>query len=147
MNINTSTLTKDVYTRKHVVYSGAFTVSFPGTDEPDEPGVPGEVFPRRESYKVDGSRFTVTSTQPNSTYYCVFPIYETDKMVQIDRILNPGESITVNTCTVAFAFGSDFAVNGTTSTTTEVALACETKTATITAQTSACQIVELFIAK
>ena len=147
MNISTSTLTKDVYVRKHVVYNGAFTVSFPGADEPDEPGVPGEVFPRRETYRVSQSRFTVTATKPNSTYYCVFPIYETDKLNQVDTVLNPGESLTVNTCTVAFVFGSNFTVNGTTSTNTEAAVACETKTATISAQSESCQVVEISVVR
>lgn len=147
MNISTSTLTKDVYVRKHVVYNGEFTVSFPGADEPDEPGIPGEVFPRRETYRVSQSRFAVTATKPNSTYYCVFPIYETDKLNQVDTVLNPGESLTVNTCTVAFVFGSSFTVNGTTATNTEAALACETKTATIVAQSDSCQVVEISVVR
>lgn len=147
MNISTSTLTKDVYIRKHVVYTGAFTVSFPGADEPDEPGVPGEVFPRRDFYNVSESKFTVTATKPDSIYYCVFPIYETDKLNQVDRTLNPGESITVNTCTVAFVFGSNFTVNGTTSTNTEAAIACETKTAVISAQSESCQVIEISVVK
>lgn len=147
MNITTSTLTKDVYVRKHVVFEGAFTVSFPGTNEPDEPGVPGEVFPRREAYAVDGSRFTVTATSPNSVYYCVFPIYENDKIKQVDTVIDPGGSITVNTCTVAFVFGTDFTVNGVATTSTAKVIACETQSAAIVAQTGTCQVIEFTVVK
>jgi hypothetical protein len=147
MNISTGTMTKEVYTRKHVVYSGAFVASFPGTDEPSEYGGLGVSFPTKEAYKIADNRFTVTADEPGSVYYCVFPIYDTDKIVQVERTLAPGDTVTVSSGTVAFVFGSNFMVNGTTSTEIKTVLACEKKSAVIAAQTENCQLLELTIAK
>jgi hypothetical protein len=130
----TDVILRQSYVKKHVVYEGTFTVSFPGTDEPDEPGVPGEVFPRRDTYKVDKEEFVVTATSPMSKYYCVMPIYSiTDQIFQKDIFIKAGESHTIKVATVGFVFGNGFEVNGKTSEATQAVLACENNSATIVA--------------
>jgi hypothetical protein len=130
----TEEILRNSYVKKHVVFNGSFTVSFPGTDEPDEPGVPGEVFPRRNTYKVSNQEFTVTATSPMSKYYCVMPVYSiTDRVFQKDIYISSGESHTINVATVGFVFGNGFTVNGNTATTTASVLACENNSATVVA--------------
>jgi len=146
MNITTSTLDKSVYVRRHVITKGHFTVSFPGTDTPSESGGAGDgldkVFPKQDSYVISSSTFVVTANEPNSEYYCVFPIYPGDNIGQVTTELSAGEQYVVNTRSVAFVYGDDFSVNGARATANPTVLACEHTSATITANTLACEILQ-----
>jgi hypothetical protein len=149
MSVTTSTIVKDFYVKKHITYKGEITMSFPGTDEPDDVGPPGTVFPGRDTYKVHNYQFKAKATAQgtSSTYYCVIPTFASDRLSQEDLILNPGDTITINTGTVAFAFGSSFMVNGVISTTAEAVLACENNPATLTAQDTSCRVVKMAVLK
>lgn len=141
---NTSKLIeKTKYIRKHVVFKGTFTVSFPGSDEPEEAGVEGEVFPRRSTYKINDSKFSVTATADLAQYYCVLPGYISDELTQTDIVILAGQSHTVAQGTVAFVFGNNYQINSNTNNENQV-VACENSSAVITALDN-CKIVEFVV--
>jgi hypothetical protein len=138
----TTLLQKSRYTNAGVVTQGSFTASFPGTNEPDETGSIGTIWPSRDSYALDNGSFTITALEPDSRYYCVFPIYLSDTLERSEITLSQeGAEHVVARGTVAFLFGSDYAVNGATATGNDV-IACESAAATILAGQQPCRIVE-----
>jgi len=149
MNITTSTLTKSVYIRRHIVSLGHVTVSFPGTDEPSVLGPLGASFPyEKEEYKISDNSFRVTADEPGSQYYCVIPLFAGDNTWQVNTELVPGGEHVVNTGTIAFVYGNDFTVNSTqvSSANSATVLACEFGNAHIVA-TEPTKIVEFGIVR
>jgi hypothetical protein len=131
------------YVRKHVLFSGAITVGFPGSDEPPELGVPGSTFPTRDTYQLSQASFTLTADADNTLYYCLLPGSAREQLVCREFELSPGDVFSVDVKHVAFVFGSDYTVNQTARTQPSV-LACENNGSLVQA-TSACKVVDFYI--
>lgn len=131
------------YIRKHVLFSGAITVGFPGSDEPPELGVPGSTFPSRETYQLSQATFTLTADVDNTLYYCLIPGIAGDRLVCREFELAAGDVYSVDVRHVAFVFGANYSVNQTARTQPSV-LACENNGSLIQA-TEACKIVDFSI--
>jgi hypothetical protein len=138
-------VTMDTYTRKHVIFKGSFKASFPGTDQPDELSSVGDVAPTRDTYIIQDSQFVIEALEDNSQYYCVIPGYLLDKLSYQTIDLAAGESRTINQGTLGFVFGTDYTINGSAATDTEV-VACENNSAQIQAVTP-CQVIEFVVVK
>lgn len=136
MNIDTSTLTLSVYTRRHICTKGNFTLSFPGTSTPSEYRGLTEVFPSKDSYELSGSSFVVTAGEPGSVYYCVIPAMPGDTIKQTEITINPNDVITLPKRSVNFVYCEGYVLNGLTNTNSVNVLACENTSATIVAQTT-----------
>lgn len=132
------------YTTSNVCTQGSFTVSYPGTNEPDDLVETGTMWPSRDSYPLHNSSLTVTANQAGSQYYCVFPLYPSDGLVRSAVTLTTqGQEHQVPLGSVAFVFGTDYTVNGQAAADAgyEV-IACETIAAQIIAGTAPCKILE-----
>ena len=136
-------ITLENYVRRHILLRGALTVSYPGTDQPAEGGLPGGVFPTRDFYPLSDATFAITAEQDDTLFYCVLPGYGTDRLTYREFDLAPGDVYSVDVKHVAFVYGTNYAVNQTTRTQPSV-LACENNSSLIQA-TEACKGVDFYI--
>lgn len=138
-------LERDRYTMAHLGLEGSFSMSFPGSAEPEEIGLVGEVWPIRSQYQLSQGTFTVTALSSGSKYLCVVPLYPSDRVVHSQFTLDQNQpERTVSTGSVAAIFGSDYTINGVACSGVEV-IACETQSALIQRTSSDCQLIEFEI--
>ena len=141
--LKTTTVTQSNYHRKHLLFNGNVTVSFPNTNEPDEIVNVGDVWPSKDSYQLSASTFIATADVPGSLFYCIIPIKEANT-IDVNRVnLDAGQNIAVNTGTVAFVFGDQYTVNDNLNAEKNV-FACENSSAVIAAVNS-CTVVTFAI--
>lgn len=131
------------YVRRHVLFSGAITVSYPGTDQPSESGPPERLFPTRDHYPLSGATFALTADEDNTLYYCLLPGYVRDRVVCREFELALGDVFSVDVGHVAFVFGSNYSVNQTARSQPSV-LACENNSSLIQA-TEACRVIDFYV--
>ena len=136
-------ITLDNYVRRHILLHGALTVSYPGTDQPSEGGLPGGVFPTREFYPLSDATFAITAEEDNTLFYCVLPGYNNERLTYREFTLEPGDVYSVDVKHVAFVYGDNYTVNSNTRTQASV-LACENNSSLIQA-TEACRGVDFYI--
>jgi hypothetical protein len=142
--VNADSLTLSDYTRRHVIFKGSFTMTFPGTSEASETSPVGTMWPTRSTYQLLSSTFIVTADSPGSTYYCVIPANAADQLTINEVALTPGQNHVVQKGVVAFVFGNSYTVNGSVNSANGV-FACENNSATVHA-TSACTVLEFSVA-
>lgn len=134
------------YTRRHINFSGEFVLSFPGTEEPDEPAPLAHVFPSKEFYDLKDGKFTVTATKAGSQYYCIIPGYITQQIESKQYVIFQNETKILEKNRLYFIYntGPTYLLNDVEQTAKKI-LACEESSATLIASGGDIRLFEFYI--